>query len=441
MRERRAEHRPVSAHEWQPETRRRLPVAGLLLGLLALAACGATATGSPAAARSEIAHVPLPPLLTQLGPDARALQMVGRMSLDDKLGQLIVIQYTDTNYTAQQAALVQPFHPGGVILYGYAMGSAQQARDLVAGGQHDSPIPMFVFTDLEGGVVDRLAESGYLPPRMGAPDMAATGDPRVAEQQGKQTARDLLSFGINADLAPDVDVAVVAGPDQWGRTFGSTPGPVTTFAGAWLQGLQSQGVVGSLKHFPGLGAATTDAHTDLPVIDRSRADLEATELAPYRALIATGQVHMIMSTDVLMPALDPTMPAEISNAIITGVLRNELHYDGVAITDALYMAGITDHYSFTQAAVLAIEAGNDMIMAPWQPYMVQGIIDGLKQALANGSLTMQQVDNSVRRILAVKMLYHLLPGPAPLGPQLRDIASADADADLPRPGLRVPLAV
>jgi beta-N-acetylhexosaminidase len=382
--------------------------------------------------------------------DARAMQLVGHMSLDDKLGQLIIIQYTDTTYTPQQAALVQPFHPGGVILYGYAMGTADQARALIAGGQHDSPIPMFVFTDLEGGVVDRLAESGYLPPRMGAPDMAATGNPHVAEQQGEQAARDLLSFGINADLAPDVDVAVVAGPDQWGRTFGSTPGPVTTFAGAWLQGLQRQGVVGALKHFPGLGAATTDAHVTLPVITRTRAELEATELAPYRALIASGQVHMIMSTDELVTALDPNVPAEISKPIITGVLRDELHYDGVAVTDALYMAGITDHYTFTQAAVMAIEAGNDMIMAPWQPYMIQGIVDGLKQALANGSLTMQQVDNSVRRILAVKMLYHLVPGPSPLGPEPHDVAAVGVgvgaarvlgpDADLPRPDFRAPAA-
>jgi beta-N-acetylhexosaminidase len=419
---------------WRAAARRRSP-AVLLFGLLALAACAGEARGVTVSELRWGAQAPLAPLPTELGLGARAMQLVGRMSLNDKLGQMIIIQYYDTTYTQDQADMVRPFHPGGVILYGYAMGTAQQARDLIASGQHDSPIPMFVFTDLEGGVVDRLAESGYLPPRMGAPDMAATGNPRVAEQQGAQTARDLLSFGFNADLAPDVDVAVVSGPDQWGRTFGSTPGPVVTYGGAWLQGLQSQGVIGALKHFPGLGAATTDAHTSLPVVTRSRADLEATELAPYRALFATGQVHMIMSTDVLMTALDPNLPAEISKPIMTGILRDELHYDGLAVTDALYMDGISSHYSFSQAAVMAIEAGNDMIMAPWRPYMVQGVIDGLKAALADGSLTMAQVDNSVRRILEEKLRYHLLPGPPPLGPAARDLAFTGAEGDLPRAAL------
>jgi beta-N-acetylhexosaminidase len=123
---------------------------------------------------------------------------------------------------------------------------------------------------------------------------------------------------------------------------------------------------------------------------------------------------MVMSTDVLMPAIDPVMPAEISRPTITGVLRDELHFDGVAITDALYMAGIQDKYVFQQAAVLAIEAGNDMVMAPFTPDMMTGIVSSLKQALASGALSMAQVDTSVRRILALKLRYHLLPGLSPI---------------------------
>lgn len=347
------------------------------------------------------------PPVTLMSPDAQAAMMVRRMSLNEKLGQLLIIQFTQMTYTPDQAALVVPFQPGGVILYGYAMGSADQVRSLLAGAQDDSQIPLFTFTDQEGGVVDRLA--GYTGPHLGAPAIAASGNLDVATQQGALAARDMRGLGFNADLAPDVDVALVNGPDQWGRTFGNDPHTVTTYAGAWLHGLQSQNVVGCLKHFPGLGAATTDAHTSLPVINRTRVQFEATELAPYRALIATGQVGMVMSTDVLIPALDPTMPAELSRPIITGILRDELHFDGVAITDALYMAGITKNWSFTRAAVLAIEAGNDMIMAPWNPNMIQGILSGLKEALATGEFSMAQLDASVRRILALKLRYHLLP--------------------------------
>jgi beta-N-acetylhexosaminidase len=405
----------------------------VFLWALVVAGCAAsvvpkTASIDPPGALSRLA----PPLPRQLSDNDLAAQMVARMSLDDKLGQMIIMQYTETNYTSLQQAMVKPFHPGGVILYDYAMGFPDQVRALLAAGQRDSPIPMFTFTDLEGGWVDHL--SRYLGWRMSAPQMAATGDPSVAYREGEKTAHDMLSFGFNADLAPVVDVAVVMGPDQWGRVFGTTPQPVITYAGAWLNGLQQGGVVGTLKHFPGLGAATIDAHNDLPIINRTRSEIESVELAPYRALFATGQVRMVMSTDLLMTALDPNLPAELSKPIITGILRDELHYDGIAMTDALYMEGIAKRFSFTTAAVMAVEAGNDMIMAPWTPYMIQNIVNGLKQALSSGGLTMAQVDNSVRRILAVKMQFHVIPGPSLLGAgqQVLQGPGNDAVGDLPR---------
>ena len=341
-------------------------------------------------------------------PEEIAAQMVSKMSLEDKLGQMIIMQFYEPTYTPAQQQMVKPFHPGGVILYGYSMGTAQQVKDLLAGGQKDSPIPMFTFLDLEGGVVDRLAQ--YLGPRMSAPKMAASGDPAIARAEGAKTAKDLLSFGFNADLAPDVDISIVCSTDQWGRTFGKTPDAVTQYASAWIDGLQSNGVVGVPKHFPGLGAAVIDAHKGLPVINRTKEQLEETEFAPFKALIASGQMQMVMSTDVLMPALDPDLPAEISKPIITGVLRNELGFKGVAITDALYMQGITDRFSFTQAAIMAFEAGNDMIMAPWRPNMMQAIITGMKAELQNGKITQEQIDASVTRILALKIRYNLISG-------------------------------
>lgn len=395
----------------RPRLLRRLGEIGLWLFALAFWVGSIPPTSAPGASRLTDPGDVIPSRGSiaprTLSPNEQAALMVAGMSLDDKLGQMMIFQFTDSVYTPDQAALVRPFHPGGVILYDYAMGSAQQVRDLLAAGQHDSSIPLFTFIDLEGGGVDRLQK--YLGTRMSAPDMAATGDPAVAKREGAKVAKDMLSFGLNADLAPDVDVKLVDGPDQYGRTFGTTPAPVSRFAGAWLDGLQSNGVVGSLKHFPGLGDATTDAHEDLPVINRTREEIEATELAPYRQLITSGQAQMIMSTDVLMPALDPNNAAEISKPIITGILRDELHFDGVAITDALYMKGIADHYLFAQAAVLAIEAGNDMIMAPYIPEQMSETVNGLKRAIASGELPMAQVDASVRRILALKIRYHLIP--------------------------------
>ncbi len=417
----------------RPEPRILTALLTLVLATL-VAACADPSishTALPPQPLLNTPHQSAPPLPRTLSVEQLAAQLVARMSLDDKLGQMIIFQFTGQSYTPDQAAMVKPYHPGGVILYSYAMGSGQQVRDLLASAQRDSPIPMFTMTDLEGGWIDHLAT--YTGPHLSAPAMAATGDPRVAERQGAKVAHDLLSYNFNTDLAPDVDVELVAGPDQIGRTFGTTPAPVISYAGAFVDGLQQYGVPGCLKHFPGLGAANSDAHADLPVINRTRDQLEATEFAPFRALIASGQAQMIMSTDVLMPALDPTMPAELSRPIITGILRDELHFDGVAITDALYMKGIQDKYYFVEAAVMAIEAGNDMIMAPFTPGMIQDTITRLKAAIASGALSMSQIDNSVRRILALKLRFHILPGPAPVipGPQAGPIAYASASADLP----------
>jgi beta-N-acetylhexosaminidase len=393
----------------------RLPRSRSLAATLVLVAALASLLAGCSLPFGDSTNTPLLPTATATPrpptPEEIAAQMVSKMSLEDKLGQMIIIQFYEPTYTALQQQMVKPFHPGGVILYGYSMGTAQQVKDLLAGGQKDSPIPMFTFLDLEGGLVDRLAQ--YLGPRMSAPKMAASGDPSIARAEGAKTAKDLLSFGFNADLAPDVDISIVCSTDQWGRTFGKTPDAVTQYAGAWIDGLQSSGVVGVPKHFPGLGAAVIDAHKGLPVINRTKEQLEATEFAPFKAMIASGQMQMVMSTDVLMPALDPDLPAEISKPIITGVLRNELGFKGVAITDALYMQGITDRFSFTQAAIMAFEAGNDMIMAPWRPNMVQAIITGMKSELQKGKITQEQIDASVTRILALKIRYNLIPGATP----------------------------
>jgi beta-N-acetylhexosaminidase len=176
--------------------------------------------------------------------------------------------------------------------------------------------------------------------------------------------------------------------------------------------LQDNGVVGTLKHFPGLGDALEDAHLSLPVIKRTRDQIESVELAPYRAMIDAGKVQMVMTTDLLMPALDPVLPAELSPNIITGVLRNELGFDGVVMTDALYMAGIADKWGMPQAGVMAIQAGCDILLGPWNASQMRSMVSALKRALKNGSLTKARIDQSVERILLLKMRMGLISLPA-----------------------------
>ena len=174
----------------------------------------------------------------------------------------------------------------------------------------------------------------------------------------------MQQLGINADLAPVVDVHTVDPPVLESRMFGSDPLTVASYAGAYLNGLQQNNVVGCLKHFPGLGAITSDPHAGLPTVNRNLADLESVDLAPYKLMIQKYHPAMIMSTDVLMPAIDPTLPAELSQKTINNLLRNQLGYEGVVITDGLYMQGISDRWTLSQAAVLSIIAGDDLVEGP-----------------------------------------------------------------------------
>ena len=157
-----------------------------------------------------------------------------------------------------------------------------------------------------------------------------------------------------------------------------------------------------------MGAVTSDPHAGLPIVNRSLADLEKVDLAPYKLMIQKYHPAMIMSTDVLMPAIDPTLPSELSQKTISDLLRNQLGYDGVVITDGLYMQGISDRWSLSQAAVLSIIAGDDLVEGPYSASQVADVVAALKQALQQGKLTMDRVNQSVQRILLMKVQYGII---------------------------------
>ncbi len=343
---------------------------------------------------------------------ARVQQLLQNMSLDQKLGQLLIVEYLGNSYQASslRTMIVRQF-VGGFLYqasnhnFDAPYDTISQIKSLSAQATQEAQFPPLIATDQEGGLVNRLSTfHGALP---SAQAMASSGDPHMALIQGGQTAKWLLDMGINADLAPVVDVQTVNPPVLASRMFGRDPQTVASYAGAFLAGLQTNGVAGCLKHFPGLGAVTSDPHEGLPVVERSKAELESIDLAPYKSLLRQQHPAMIMATDVLVPAIDPTLPAELSPSTITGVLRNELGYDGVVITDGLYMKGINEHWSLSQAAVLAVVAGNDLLEGPFTADQVADVITALKQAIHDGRLSMQRIDQSVQRILTMKIQYGL----------------------------------
>ena len=335
-------------------------------------------------------------------------QIMQGMSLDQKLGQLIVVEYIGTDYAATglQEMVAQQFVGGFMYQesnhnFDAPYNASANVNALSKQAQKDARIPLLIATDQEGGLVNRLYTfHGYLP---SAQEMAGSGSPDTALKQGTQAAQWLLQLGINADLAPVVDVHTVDPPVLESRMFGSDPKMVATYAGAYLDGLQNNGVAGTLKHFPGLGAITSDPHAGLPTVTRSMANLEAIDLAPYKTMIRQNHPAMIMSTDVLTTAIDPTLPAELSPKAIDGVLRKELGYDGVVITDGLYMGGISANWTLSQAAVLSVVAGDDLVEGPYTPAQVAAVVAALKQAIDQGQLSMNRINQSVQRILLMKM--------------------------------------
>lgn len=350
------------------------------------------------------------PLKIQL---AKVQQIMAGMTLDQKLGQLLIVEYIGNSYADSELQYMIAKQYVGGFLYQQSNHNFDPPYNTISNvtnfskqSMSNAQIPLLIGTDQEGGLVNRLyVFHGYLP---SAAQMTATGNPKNAFSQGAQAAQWMKQLGINTDLAPVVDVHTVDPPVLESRMFGSDPGTVATYAGAYLNGLQQNNVIGCLKHFPGLGAITSDPHAGLPTVNRSLADLEKIDLAPYKLLIQKDHPAMIMSTDVMMPAIDPTLPAELSERTINELLRNQLGYDGVVITDGLYMQGISDRWSLSQAAVLSIIAGDDLVEGPYSASQVADVVAALKQALQQGKLSMDHVNQSVQRILLMKVQYGII---------------------------------
>jgi beta-N-acetylhexosaminidase len=334
------------------------------------------------------------------------------MSLDQKLGQMMIVQFVGPTYSLDISTMISQYHVGAVLLFtaNNNISDKIQLKGLIQQMQSNSAVPMIVAIDQEGGTVDRLqALDG---PRSAAADIGATNDPEKAKAAGIQDAQDLASYGFNLNLAPVVDVTNVYNPQLYDRTYGNNAALVTRMAQAYLQGLQQSGkVLGTLKHFPGLGDVGVDPHSGVPNLYRSKNDLEAIDWTPYRTLIQQGNVHAIMVTHELVHAIDSSTPSSLSYKVVTGILRNELGFQGVIMTDSLTMESITAYYSEDQAAAVAVEAGSDLLMGASTPADVASMIQGIKQAIDSGMISQQRIDDSVRRILMLKYQMGLLPIP------------------------------
>jgi beta-N-acetylhexosaminidase len=363
-------------------------------------------------ARCALCHVALPAHVSSSHnqrawtPATYAGVLLQRLTLDDELGQMQMVQFDGLVPTPDAIQMINAEGAGGMLFFQANIRSASQIRSTNAQLQHIAPIPLLLAVDQEGGYVNRFLDVvGPLP------TASSLAHPDAARARGTQDAGYLHDYGFNLNLAPVVDVGT-SNPQLYGRTFGTDPTQVGAMAAAYMEGLQQTGQVTAVpKHFPGLGDTTTDPHLGLPVLTRSRADWERIDLAPYRMLLKTEDVRAIMVSHEMLQAVDTRLPTTLSPAVIDGTLRGELGFSGVVITDSLYMGALNAHWSIAEAAVLAIKAGADVVIGPYNPEIVQETKDALRQAIASGVLTRARIDTSVRRILTLKLQMGLLPMP------------------------------
>jgi len=328
------------------------------------------------------------------------LLSVSDLSLEEKVGQMFMIRYSgsfyqENSYTYRwMKRLIQERKIGGVIqFFGSIHGTIENLNEL----QKLSDIPLLIAADYERGV-GQLLDGGTLFPTNMA--IAATNSPELAYKQGRITAKEGRAIGVHVTFAPVMDVN--SNPDNPiinFRAYGDSPEIVERFGRAFIRGVQENSMIATAKHFPGHGNTATDSHTSLPVIAAERDIFERVDLAPFKAAVESG-VGMIMVGHISVPSISNNgLPATLTPELNGDLLRKELGFDGIIVTDALEMGGITDSHWAGEAAIRAIEAGTDIVLLPLD---VDRAIESVLDAVKSGRIPEQRIDESVQRIFEMK---------------------------------------
>lgn len=347
-------------------------------------------------------------------------KLISYMTVSEQVGQMLMPdirqwngQVTTTINEGVKLS-IQDQHVGGLILFDKNIVNARQVTTLTHNLQAEAgDIPLFLGIDQEGGVVKRIPGGSNLPGQMA---LGATGDAALAEEAGRLTGEELKALGVQVNFAPVLDIN--SNPDNpiiGIRSYGSNADLVSRLGIATIKGLRQSGVIAAVKHFPGHGDTAIDSHLGLPVLSHSREQLDALELKPFRDAIGNG-VEMIMTAHIAFPAVDNEqvislkdgsrvpVPATLSGKVLNGLLRQELGYKGVIISDAFTMDAIAEHFGENQAVVRAVNAGVDIILMPQNPAAAH---QTLVNAVNNGTIPVETVHQSVRRILELKSGYGL----------------------------------
>ena len=323
--------------------------------------------------------------------------LVASMSLDEKVAQLLIVQNPGLTISDAELQRLATNPYGGYILMENNYGTLAETRKFVQTLQEKSKRTLIIATDQEGGVVQRIANINDRAPTY-IPEMyrlGKTGDEALAKEIGRIMAEEMRVVGVNVDFAPDADVFINPQNRVIGtRSFSEKPGVVAGMSVALAQGLEENGVVATYKHFPGHGDTTVDSHLSLPVINRSREDLDKADLVPFKNAIKNG-AKVIMSAHIALPNVTgDNYPATLSKKLLTDLLRDEMGYEGLIVTDGMNMGALMKNYPENGIYYRAIEAGADMLVLPSNPELA---MSSIKEHIPE-----ERIDESVYRIMKFK---------------------------------------
>ena len=334
--------------------------------------------------------------------DIKVEETLNNMTLDEKIGQMIIIYYSSETMDNTLKKAIEDVKPGGFILFGDNMTTYDGTLKLIKDIKSLSKIPMFISIDEEGGNVQRLLKlKGVNPTNI--PYMQEVGnkdDEELTYEVGKVIAEELKVFGINMDFSPVIDVMSNPNNKVIGkRSFGSSADLVSKHGKILAKSLSDNGVVPVYKHFPGHGNTSIDSHSDLPIVDKTKEELMNLDLIPFVNAI-NNNAEVIMIGHLAIPKItNDNIPASLSKKLITDFLKNELNYKGLVITDALNMGALTKYYSDEEICGSAVSAGADLLLMPKSS---RTCLKSVKDAIENKKISEEQINDSVRKILRLK---------------------------------------
>src|SRR5690625_4558929 len=334
-------------------------------------------------------------------------EFIAKMTLDEKIGQLIMTGINDTVMTEETKMLISQYQVGGIILFANNLEAVDQSIQLLNQIKLENEkniLPLFLGVDQEGGRVERLPEMMGLPTNE---EIGTKNNEQFSFEIGELLGKQLKAFGFNLNFAPVLDVnSNPHNPVIGDRSFGNSSEMVGKLGVQTIEGMKTQQIIPVVKHFPGHGDTDVDSHLELPIVDKNIAQLQELELIPFKKESESG-IDMVMSAHILLPQIDHEFPASLSEKIITGLLREELKFDGVVITDDLTMQAISEQFDIGHAAVESIKAGTDIILMAHNYDEVISVYENLKSAVEHGEISERRINESIERIIQLKWKYEL----------------------------------